>query len=154
MPQLYSSPRPSPSGAQTATTWKPTTQKIPTLGAVKARTAVINSQVLGLKAKKILTKRISQTVKARQFQNLVTVFEPNQLAKDDKANEAEGTETLQLGETAEEPMEVESGKEKKTSTTGAVPDHSEDTPCVIQPTTSETLSTETKMKQNGMLETG
>lgn len=142
MPQLYSSPRPSPSGAQTATTWKPTTQKIPTVGSVKARTAVINSQVLGLKAKKILTKRISQTVKARQFQNLVTVFEPNYLAKHDKANDAEDTETLQLGKTAAEPMEVGSGAHGKG-----------DKPCVLQPTTGETLFTETKMTQNGMLET-
>ncbi|XP_073330607.1 uncharacterized protein [Pagrus major] len=51
-------------------------------------------------------------------------------------------------ETAE-PMEVGSGahdKGERPSTTAAVPENSEDKPCGIRPTTSETLSTE--MKQN------
>ncbi|XP_073330918.1 uncharacterized protein [Pagrus major] len=148
---LYGSPRPSSSGARTATTGKPANQKIPTVGSVKARTTVIKSQVLGTKAKIISTKRISHTVKARPFKNLVTVFEPNHQAEHDNANDAEDTERVQLGETAAEPMEVGSGvhgKEEKPSTTGAVPENSEDKPCGIQPTTSETLSTETKIMQN------
>ena len=49
--------------------------------------------------------------------------------------------SLTTGEKLEEP-----------SATGAAPENSEDKPCGTRPTTSETLSTETK--QNGMLDAG
>ena len=48
-----------------------------------------------------------------------------------------------IGEMVEKPL-----------TTGAVPENSVDKPCGTRPTTSETLSTAIKMKQNGRLEAG
>lgn len=66
-----------------------------------------------------------------------------------------GAQTATTQVEAAEPMEVGrcvDGRGDRPPTTGAVLENSADRPCAIQPTTSETLSTE--MNQSGMLETG